>query len=110
MRSKPSFSFTIPRLVHKERPRFNTYTKSVYTPKTTKEWELEIGYLAKNAMTQKGTSKLNGAIKLTITAYCKNMFKKPDIDNIAKIILDSLNKIAYQDDSQVIDLPQLEKK
>ena len=28
--------------------------------------------------------------------------KKPDIDNIAKIILDALNKIAYEDDTQVI--------
>lgn len=30
--------------------------------------------------------------------------KKPDCDNIAKIILDALNKIAYKDDSQVIEL------
>lgn len=30
--------------------------------------------------------------------------KKPDSDNIAKIILDSLNKIAFKDDSQVVDL------
>ncbi|WP_238899337.1 RusA family crossover junction endodeoxyribonuclease [Clostridium sp. YIM B02500] len=30
--------------------------------------------------------------------------KKPDADNIAKIILDSLNGIAYKDDSQVIEL------
>lgn len=30
--------------------------------------------------------------------------KKPDCDNIAKIILDALNKIAYIDDSQVIEL------
>mgnify|MGYP000721437011 CR=1 FL=1 len=30
--------------------------------------------------------------------------KKPDSDNIAKIILDALNKIAYIDDSQVIEL------
>jgi len=28
--------------------------------------------------------------------------KKPDIDNIAKIILDALNGIAYKDDTQVI--------
>ena len=27
--------------------------------------------------------------------------KKPDADNIAKIILDSLNGLAYKDDSQV---------
>jgi len=30
--------------------------------------------------------------------------KKPDIDNIAKIILDALNGVAYKDDTQVIDL------
>ena len=30
--------------------------------------------------------------------------KKPDVDNIAKIILDALNGIAYKDDSQVVDL------
>ncbi|MGP1505160.1 MAG: RusA family crossover junction endodeoxyribonuclease [Eggerthia catenaformis] len=33
-----------------------------------------------------------------------NVTKKPDCDNIAKIILDSLNKIAYYDDSQIVDL------
>ena len=30
--------------------------------------------------------------------------KKPDADNVAKIILDSLNKIAFDDDSQVVEL------
>ena len=30
--------------------------------------------------------------------------KKPDIDNIAKIVLDALNKLAYKDDTQVVDL------
>lgn len=30
--------------------------------------------------------------------------KKPDIDNIAKVVLDSLNGIAYKDDSQVVSL------
>jgi Holliday junction resolvase RusA-like endonuclease len=30
--------------------------------------------------------------------------KKPDSDNIAKIILDSLNKIAYDDDKQIVYL------
>ena len=29
--------------------------------------------------------------------------KKPDVDNVEKIILDSLNKIAYHDDAQVVD-------
>ena len=30
--------------------------------------------------------------------------KKPDADNIAKIVLDALNGVAYEDDSQVINL------
>lgn len=30
--------------------------------------------------------------------------KKPDSDNIAKIICDSLNGIAYHDDSQIVEL------
>ena len=30
--------------------------------------------------------------------------KKPDADNIAKIILDGLNKVAFKDDSQIYSL------
>ena len=30
--------------------------------------------------------------------------KKPDCDNIAKIILDALNGIAFHDDSQIVTL------
>ena len=30
--------------------------------------------------------------------------KKPDSDNIIKIIADSLNKLAYHDDSQIVDV------
>lgn len=30
--------------------------------------------------------------------------KKPDVDNIVKILLDSLNRIAYRDDSQVVSV------
>lgn len=29
--------------------------------------------------------------------------KKPDMDNVAKVILDSLNQVAYHDDVQVVD-------
>lgn len=30
--------------------------------------------------------------------------KKPDIDNIAKVVLDALNGVAFKDDTQVINL------
>lgn len=38
---------------------------------------------------------------LDIKTLCQ---KKPDVDNLAKIVLDSLNKIAYDDDAQVCRL------
>jgi len=30
--------------------------------------------------------------------------KKPDIDNIVKVVLDALNKVAFEDDSQVVEI------
>ena len=30
--------------------------------------------------------------------------KKPDLDNLAKALLDSINGIAYKDDAQVVEL------
>ena len=35
--------------------------------------------------------------------------KKPDADNIAKIICDALNNVAYHDDTQVIELIVVKK-
>ena len=35
--------------------------------------------------------------------------KKPDIDNIVKIVLDSMNRIAFKDDNQITKL-EVEKK
>jgi Holliday junction resolvase RusA-like endonuclease len=29
--------------------------------------------------------------------------KKPDADNIIKVVADSLNQVAYRDDSQIVD-------
>jgi Holliday junction resolvase RusA-like endonuclease len=43
---------------------------------------------------KKRDAKLSGVIRPT---------KKPDADNILKAIADSLNKIAYHDDSQIVD-------
>ena len=44
---------------------------------------------------KKRAQKLEGTIRPTV---------KPDCDNIAKIVLDALNHIAYDDDSQVVSL------
>lgn len=97
--------------VGKGRPRFgNGFT---YTPKKTVEYE----NLVRFAWMQKGADKLSGKLRAVIVAHFPipkgtskkkrasmdgTMYdKKPDCDNIAKIILDALNGIAYDDDAQV---------
>lgn len=110
----------IGKITGKARPRLNTYTGKVYTPTKTKDYEYLIkeyfklkyprhnvltGRLAVNIMAYfnvpKGTSKmktaemLNGRISPT---------KKPDIDNIVKIVLDAMNKFVFEDDNQITKL------
>lgn len=46
----------------------------------------------------KSDSKRNRAIKLSNEQAPK---KKPDIDNVIKVVLDALNNVAYKDDTQV---------
>lgn len=107
-------------IVGKARPRMNTYTGKAYTPTKTKNYE----YLVKQCFllkypnaeviegrasvsilalfqVQKSTSKKNSERMLDKQI---SPTKKPDIDNIAKIVLDALNKLAYKDDTQVVDL------
>lgn len=116
------FEFEIPgEIVGKARPRMNIYTGKAYTPTKTKYYE----YLIKKFFLDKYPDHVvlqEEAIKLTIIAYLdipkstskkkrekmiRNEIrptKKPDIDNIVKIILDGLNKLAYHDDTQVVEL------
>lgn len=97
----------------KARPR--VFNGHAVTPKDTVNYE---NWVRINYKEQSG-KYLEGAIKAKIIAYykipksytkakrlaCKQNItlptKKPDLDNIAKIILDSLNKIAFDDDSQI---------
>lgn len=97
----------------KGRPRFSR--GRAYTPKDTVEYEKRIAQSYDGDMhtspifvdiraffsiPKSYTKKQKKAIKngdLTPT-------KKPDCDNIGKVVLDALNGIAYEDDKQVIDL------
>lgn len=58
--------------------------------------ELEIGVIIPASFSgKKITECLRGAIRPT---------KKPDVDNVVKLVLDSLNGILWRDDSQVVNL------
>lgn len=100
--------------IGKGRPRLGKY--STYTPQKTANYETLVKWTFVN--TFKNFKPFEGAVKAKITAiftipksYSKkrkeelltklDYTKKPDADNIAKIILDSLNGLAYLDDSQV---------
>ncbi|MCI8965030.1 MAG: RusA family crossover junction endodeoxyribonuclease [Clostridia bacterium] len=104
----------------KGRPRLNTYTNRVYTPSKTKDYEdlvkqyfilkypryvqfekrIYVEIVAQFKI-PKATNKLDTEkmIKGEISPT-----KKPDIDNIVKIILDALNKLAFKDDNQITKL------
>ena len=111
--------FNIPgKIQAKQRPRFNG--KFVYTPKQTINYEnwVKECYLEKWS----GVKPTEKPLKVKIIAFYeipKSTSKKkkqemledriyptikPDTDNIAKSILDSLNGIAYKDDKQVVSL------
>ena len=49
-----------------------------------------------------GEEPFNRSVKVTITYYHEN--RRVDVDNLAKPILDALEGVAYEDDSQVTDL------
>lgn len=105
----------------KARPRF-TWSGHTYTPGSTSAYEERV----KLAYRQAGGGKLSGFVSADILAvfavpksYTKAQraaalkasfaLKKPDCDNIAKIILDALNGLAYDDDAQVVKL-RVEKR
>lgn len=104
----------------KGRPRFNTKTGHAITPADTAsyenlvrlEWQKVYGTagfskdtmldmrikafykIPKSVSKKKRTEMLAGKIRPT---------KKPDMDNVVKIIADSLNNLAYYDDTQIVD-------
>ncbi len=112
-----SVTFEIPGPIKgKGRPRA-TKTGIIYTPKETVQYENLVKMCFRDSA---NTKFFESPLEASITAYYeipksttkKNReamilgkilpTKKPDIDNIAKIILDSLNGIAYKDDAQIV--------
>lgn len=113
-----TFSFVIEgKPTAKQRPRFSGHR--TYTPAKTIEFEKKVreAYLnqggiyfgdkplevhitfifpiAKSWSKKKREDALHGRLKMT---------SRPDTDNLSKSVMDSLNGIAYKDDSQIINL------
>lgn len=104
--------------VGKARPRMNTRTGKAYTPDKTRIYEDYTKLLYRSQVKH----YFEGYVRLTIKAFYgiaksdsrkvkeqknNNILrpsKKPDIDNVIKLIADSLNDIAYKDDTQIVEM------
>lgn len=105
----------------KGRPRFTrqgNYVKT-YTPSDTVDYEDRVRFeykIANRNIFFENPIKMNitcffGIPKSTSKKKRSQMLigdirpvKKPDADNVAKIIADALNSVAYKDDTQIVDL------
>lgn len=107
--------------VGKQRPR-HTRDGHTYTPLKTKVYEQAIADACHAHMLENKLKIIKSPCKVRIcvmvdipSSYTKKRHteclsgrerpgKKPDIDNIAKSIMDGLNGVAYIDDKQVVGL------
>ncbi len=112
-------SFTIPGEPKSKLRHRTTKTGFTYNPQQNVEYE---NWVKQCYYIEHKQKMLTGQIKATVEAYFtipkstskkkrKLMIeekirptKKPDTDNIAKIVLDSLNTLAFDDDKQIVDL------
>lgn len=106
------FNFAVPiRPVGKARPRFRRFGNKVltYTPETTRRFEEELKVAARNAGLHLPDPEAGPVeIRMTVRAYFGGRrrsviprTKRPDLDNIVKIVMDAMNGVLYDDDSAV---------
>lgn len=104
----------------KQRPRFSRISKTVYTPNKTAKYEKQIAkayaeFGGKCIPADCYVSVIVSAFFPVPKSYSKKKRqacidgdirpdKKPDMDNILKVVLDGLNSVAYEDDKQVVEL------
>lgn len=108
--------------IGKERPRasYRNGFATIYTPKKTKVYEKLVADTFKKEFPNH--EPINSECSVIITSYLKipksyskkkkeeilrkdsRPLSKPDIDNMAKSILDGLNGVAYSDDTLITDL------
>lgn len=81
----------------KQRPRVTA--RGTYTPAETREAEQRV----RQAWTETNTEPYAYQVIVSIDFFNGNK-RRRDLDNMAKLVLDALNKHAYEDDYQVVAL------
>lgn len=104
----------------KQRPQFNSLTKSGFTPKQTMDYEIYARQWIYDKWDKEGilrweehealfmfSTSFHSLSKKAAKEYEKTMgciypTKKPDFDNVVKIIADTMNKLVFPDDAQIV--------
>ena len=118
VRSQLSLEFDV-NPIGKARARFSRMNGRFFTPKKTEDWERLVKSLARQQVRGKGLN-MTAPVYLDIDAYFAPMptwpkwkkaaamlglisnTSKPDVDNVAKALLDALNGIVYADDQYIV--------
>jgi Holliday junction resolvase RusA-like endonuclease len=101
----------------KDRPRFVKKSGRVYTTDKTITAEYQIQLYVKAYMARFGFHMIYGNISMNLTFYYKRKkalkvenaeieyrSQRPDLDNLGKLVMDSLQGVLYNDDSQIVIL------
>lgn len=105
----------------KQRPRYSSYSRTMYTPNETKKYEELIREYFYSSVTNKirlsekafrvniiavyePIKSMSKKQKETLIKNQSYYTKKSDVDNIAKIVMDALNGVVYKDDAQICEL------
>lgn len=105
----------LPKIVGKDRPRFNGRQHRTYTTRKTANAEKRIASAWRE---QVGDSRsgFDGIVAIEVTAeqplaksnpkyWAGRAFScSPDGDNILKLVLDALNGLAFADDAQIVEM------
>lgn len=83
----------------RSKQRARVTARGSYTPAETKNAEQLIAH----AFRQTQTAPFEFQVLVEIDFYNGNK-RRRDLDNMAKLVLDALNKVAYPDDYQVVEL------
>jgi Holliday junction resolvase RusA-like endonuclease len=105
------------------RPRFSTHGGFVkaYDPEKSRNYKAYVKMCAIKSMEEQGWTLTEKALSIEIRAFmsipsskskkfkqaaivgAERPTKKPDVDNVFKILTDALSGIAYKDDKQIVD-------
>ena len=97
--------------IPKARPRFNSRSRQVWTPKRTELAELRVEQAARRAYRPIGL--MTGPLRVDLAFVLPRPIGQagsystsvPDLDNLAKLVLDGLNTAdVWRDDCQVAEL------